>query len=309
MFHNKKVGDIVTIEIILVAIIFIFIVMYRNARGNSIYSFLNEQASKAYEKYAPYSYKEMRKKIKELGLDYTPRQHMMQVLIFAGVAGAVGYLYFYDLFICVVYIVIAVACIPYITYLRSKRQYSEFIFEQIQVYTTNTIMEFATTNAFVKSLEGVVESGILEEPVLSDVKTMIALSYENGDINDSIKYMNTKYPYYMVKNMHQLFLQVTKEGAKDTEDTFNNMLLDIDILVEGVYRDRMDRANFHKQFLTYGVVLYFMIVLIQLLLTKESYILMLEKIYVKIIVHAIVFVNSFFLLKGEKYYNENVGVE
>ena len=82
---------------------------------------------------------------------------------------------------------IAVAAIPYITYLRSKRQYSEYIFEQIQVYTTNTIMEFATTNAFVKSLEGVVESGVLEEPVLSDVKTMIALSYENGDVNDSIK--------------------------------------------------------------------------------------------------------------------------
>ena len=53
-------------------------------------------------------------------------------------------------------------------------------------------MEFATTQAFVKSLEGVVESGILEEPLLSDVKTMIALSYEKGDVYDSIKYMDTK---------------------------------------------------------------------------------------------------------------------
>ena len=138
---------------------------------------------------------------------------------------------------------------------------------------------------------------------------MIALSYENGDINDSIKYINSKYPYYMVKNMHQLFLQVTKEGAKDTAETFDNMLTDIDILVEGVYRDRMDRANFHRQFLTYGVVLYMMIVVIQFLLTPESYILMLDKLYVKIIVHAIVVVNSYFLLKGEKYYNENVGAE
>ena len=34
--------------------------------------------------------------------------------------------------------------------------------------------------------------------------------------------------------MHQLFLQVTKEGAKDTEETFNNMLDDIDMLVENV---------------------------------------------------------------------------
>jgi len=297
------------IELILVALIFLFIVMYRIKRGNSVYSFLNEQINMAYEKYAPYSFKEMRKKIKELGLDYTPRQYAMQFIMFAGVAGGVGYLYFYDLVVCIIYIIIAVAFIPYITYLRCKRQYSEYIFEQIQVYTTNTIMEFATTNAFVKSLEGVVESGILEEPVLSDVKTMIALSYENGDINDSIKYMNTKYPYYMVKNMHQLFLQVTKEGAKDTGETFDNMLNDIDILVEGVYRDRMDRANFHKQFLTYGLVLYFMIILIQFLLSVESYIMMLDKVYVRIIVHVIVIVNSYFLLKGEKYYNENVGAE
>ncbi|MCI7241718.1 MAG: hypothetical protein MR550_04160 [Bacilli bacterium] len=297
------------IEIILVSIIFIFIVMYRTRRGNSVYSFINEQVNSAYDKYAPYSYKEMRKKIKELGLDYTPRQYFMQIVMFAGIAGGVGYLYFYNLLVCIVYIIIAVAFIPYITYLRSKRQYSEFIFEQIQVYTTNTIMEFATTNAFVKSLEGVVSSGVLDDPVLSDVKTMIALSYENGDINDSIKYMNAKYPYYMVKNMHQLFLQVTKEGAKDTGETFDNMLTDIDVLVEGVYRDRMDRANFHRQFLTYGVVLYFMIVLIQFLLTTESYILMLDKIYVRIIVHTIVIVNSYFLLKGEKYYNENVGAE
>ena len=60
------------IEIILVALIFVFIVMYRTRRGNSVYSFINEQVNSAYDKYAPYSYKEMRKKIKELGLDYTP---------------------------------------------------------------------------------------------------------------------------------------------------------------------------------------------------------------------------------------------
>ena len=297
------------IEIILVALIFVFIVMYRTRRGNSVYSFINEQVNSAYDKYAPYSYKEMRKKIKELGLDYTPRQYFMQIIMFTGIAGGVGYLYFYNLLICIIYVIIAIAFIPYITYLRSKRQYSEFIFEQVQVYTTNTIMEFATTGAFVKSLEGVVSSGVLEDPVLSDVKTMIALSYENGDINDSIKYMNAKYPYYMVKNMHQLFLQVTKEGAKDTGETFDNMLTDIDVLVEGVYRDRMDRANFHRQFLTYGVVLYLMIILIQFLLSVESYILMLDKIYVRIIVHTIVIVNSYFLLRGEKYCNENVGAE
>ena len=87
------------------------------------------------------------------------------------------------------------------------------------------------------------------------------------------------------------------------------MLSHIDMLVEGVYRDRSDRAAFHKQFLTYGVVLYGLIMLIQLLIGSETYIAMLDNIFVQIIMHAVVLINSLFLLSGEKYYNENVGVE
>ena len=299
----------VHLEIIIIGIILIFIVTYRLSTGSGVYKFINEQTTKLYDKYAPYSYKEMRKKIKSLGLDYTPRQYFVQVVLFAGIAGAIGYLYFYNLIVSIVYAVIAIIFIPYITYLRSKRQYSEFIFEQVQVYVTNTIMEFATTQAFIKSLEGVVESGILEDPVLSDVKTMIALSYEKGEVTDSIAYMNAKYPYFMVKNMHQLFLQVTKEGAKDTEETFDNMLTDIDALVEGVYRDRLDRSEFHKQFLLFGVALYGIVILIQLLLGVPSYIAMLDNIIIVVLLHALVIINTLFLLKGEKYYNENVGAE
>ncbi len=299
----------VYLEIIIIGVILIFIVTYRSSTGSGVYKFINEQTTKLYDKYAPYSYKEMRKKIKSLGLDYTPRQYFVQVVLFAGIAGAIGYLYFYNLIVSIVYAVIAIIFIPYITYLRSKRQYSEFIFEQVQVYVTNTIMEFATTQAFIKSLEGVVESGILEDPVLSDVKTMIALSYEKGEVTDSIAYMNAKYPYFMVKNMHQLFLQVTKEGAKDTEETFDNMLTDIDALVEGVYRDRLDRSEFHKQFLIFGVALYGIVMLIQLLLGVDSYIAMLDNIIIVILLHALVIINTLFLLKGEKYYNENVGAE
>ena len=296
-------------EFILIAIILIFVMTYRNSSGEGIYKFVKQQANVVYDQYAPYSYKVMREKIKELGLEYTPRQYLIQVGIFAVIAGAVGYLYFYNLIVAIIYIILAVSTIPYLTYLRCKRQYSEFIFEQIQVYTTNTIMEFATTQSFIKSLEGVVESGVLEEPVLSDVKTMIALSYEKGDVTESINYMNSKYPYYMVKNMHQLFLQVTKEGAKNTEETFDNMLNDIDILVEGVYRDRSDRKQFHRQFLMFGISLYSLIMLIQLILGVESYIDMLDDILMKILVHLVVIINSYFLLKGEKYYNENVGAE
>ncbi len=296
-------------EIILIGLIIVFIVSYRTKKGESVYKFISQQAINTYKKFEPYSFKVMRDKVKELGLEYTPRQYLFQIIIFAGLAGGISYLYFYNLFICIIYIVIAVSFIPYVTYLRCKRQYSEYLFEQVQVYCTNTIMEFATTQAFVKSLEGVVESGILEEPILSDVKTMIALSYEQGDVYDSIKYMDTKYPYYMVKNMHQLFLQVTKEGAKDTAETFENMLSDIDILVEGVYRDRTDRAAFHKQFITFGVALYGMIALIQILIGTETYISMTDNVIIRIFIHGVVIINSWFLLSGEKYYNENVGAE
>ena len=296
-------------EIILIGLIIIFIVSYRTKQGESVYKFISEQAVNTYKKLEPYSFKIMREKVKELGLEYTPRQYLFQIIAFAGLAGGISYLYFYNIIISLVYIIIAVSFIPYITYLRCKRLYSEYIFEQVQVYCTNTIMEFATTQAFVKSLEGVVESGILEEPLLSDVKTMIALSYEKGDVYDSIKYMDTKYPYYMVKNMHQLFLQVTKEGAKDTEETFENMLSDIDILVEGVYRDRTDRANFHRQFIIFGIALYGMVALIQLLIGQETYIAMIDNFFIRLFVHAVVIINSCFLLNGEKYYNENVGAE
>ena len=293
----------------MLVIIVLFIVSYRFSSGAGVYKFINEQATSLYDKYAPYSYKEMRRKIKSLGLDYTPRHYLTQVVLIGGFAAGVGYLYFYSLIVAIVYLIIAIAMVPYLTYLRSKRLYSEFIFEQIQVYVTNTIMEFATTQAFIKSLEGVVESGVLEDPVLSDVQTMIALSYEKGDVQDSINYMNAKYPFFMVKNMHQLFLQVTKEGAKDTGEMFENMLVDIDALVEGVYRDRMDRANFHRQFLMFGFALFGIVILLQVLVQIDTYLIMLKNVFIAIALHGLVLINTGFLLKGEKYYNENIGAE
>ena len=296
-------------EFIIIGVILLFIFMYRVNKGENVYKFIVKQVGVAYDMYAPYSFKVMREKVKELGQEYTVRQYTVQVVVFAGIASVVGYLYNYNLIITIIYVIVAVSMIPYITYLRCKRIYSEYIFEQIQVYTTNVIMEFQTTNAFVKSLEGVASSGVLEDPVLSDVKTMISLSYENGDIYESIRYMNEKYPFYVVKNMHQLFLQITNEGSRDSAKALENMSLDIDMLVENVYRDRLDRQNFHKQFLQYGVVLYAIIMLIQLLLGVDSYIDMLDNIIVRILVNLIIIINSYFLLSGEKYYNENVGAE
>ena len=297
-------------EFVIILLVVLFVVLYRKSNGTSVYKFVVDNVETVYEKYAPYSFKVVREKCKEMGLEYNTRQYTTQVIIFAALAFVISYLYFYNALISLIYVVLTISVIPYLAYLRCKRVYSEFVFEQIQVYVTNTIMEFSVTQSFVKALEGVYNSGILEDPVKTDVKIMIDLAYHNGDVGESIEYMNSKYDYYMVRNMHQLFLQITREGARDTTKTLDNMLLDIDELVEGVYRDRMDRQGFHRQFVMYGVLLYLMIMLVQLLIKKDVYIeLVNTNIFMQIALHIIVITNSYFLLSGEKYYNENVGAE
>ena len=296
-------------ELFLLIIIGVTVVLYRNYKGENVSKFFSSQFQTVYDKFAPYSFKMVREKAKDLGQEFTPRQYLMQILMLGGFAGVVSYLYFYNVVICIVYVIAAIAAVPYLAYLRCKRVYSEFVFEQIQVYTTNVIMEFAITQSFVKSLEGVRDSGVLEDPVLSDVNTMIDMAYEQGAIDEAINFMNEKYPFYIVKNMHQLFLQITKEGARDTGESLENMQLDIDTLVESVYRDRMDRANFHKKFLQYGVILYLLVMLVQYMLGRTNYLALIEKTYVQVILHFIIIFNAYFLIKGEKYYNENVGAE
>lgn len=296
-------------ELIIWIMIALFVFAYRYNTGDNVYKFFADTVANIYNTYAPYSFREVHQKTKELGFEYTAKEYAFQVLLLGGAAAGITFIYFYNIIVSAVYTIIAVCFVPYLAYLRTQRLYSEYIFEQIQVYTTNTIMEFNTTQSFVKSLEGVRDSGILEDPVLRDVKRMIQMSYDNGTIDQSIEFFNELYPYYMVKNMHQLFLQITKEGARDSGEALELMSSDIDALVEGVYRDRMDRQNFHKKFLTFGCVLFLLVMVVQLLFGTESYMNLLENILVKLTIHAIIIVNCYFLITGEKYYNEDVGVE
>ena len=296
-------------ELLILIAIAVALIMYRNYQGQNVGKYITSQVQVVYDKFAPYSFKMVRDKTKELGQEYTPRQYAMQVAMISGFTGIVSYLYFYSVTTTVIYVLISMAFVPYLAYLRCKRVYSEYIFEQIQVYTSNVIMEFATTQSFVKALEGVRDSGILEDPVLSDVSYMIELSYDNGTIDEAVNYMSEKYPYYIVKNMHQLFLQITKEGARNSADSLDNMQLDIDMLIESVYRDRIERQQFHKQFLQFGIILYLMVMIVQYLLGRETYIILLHRWYIQILLHGVLIINTYFLLRGEKYYNENVGAE
>ena len=89
-------------EFILVGVILLFVAMYRTNNGTSVYKFFNDAGKEIYEQYAPYSYKVMHDKIKELGLEYTKKQYLIQILVFAGLAGASGYIYFYSVLVALV---------------------------------------------------------------------------------------------------------------------------------------------------------------------------------------------------------------
>ncbi len=296
-------------ELVIMLVIAVFVMSYRMQNGESVYTFIVTTIRDLYNKYAPYSYQEVRAKSKELGTEYTPREYLVQVILIGGGAAVVGYFYFYSIVRAIIYFTAAVMFIPYLAYLRTMKSYSEFLFEAIQVYCTNVINEFNTTQSFVKALEGVRDSGILEEPVYSDVCKVIDMSYANGTIDEAVAWFDSKYPYYMVKNMHQLFVQITKEGAKDSGESLENMMLDIDLLVEGVYRDKMDRMASHTKFITFGIALYGLAILVQLLLNINTYKLMLNQWYVRLLLHAVIWINSYFIISGEKFYNEDTGVE
>lgn len=301
--------DAITLVIfIAIALIILFILIYRKNNGVHVYKYITTQVSDTYNKAMPYSYKKVKEMASKMGYDYSVKKFTTEALIMGAAAFGISFLYFYSIIVSAVYAIIAILFVPYLAYLRFKRIFSEFIFEQVQVYTTNVIMEFATTQSFVKSLEGVYESGVLEDPFKSDVRMMIDMAYENGTIDQSIEYMNNKYDYYIIRNMHQLFLQITNEGSKNSGPALENMSLDIDMLVESVYSDRLDRQNFHKKFIQFGIGLYLMVTLIQLLL-GDSYTNMLDQFYMRLLLHAVIIINSFFLINGEKYYNEDVGAE
>lgn len=299
---------ITLIVFIAIALIVLFIVIYRKNNGVHVYKYVTSQVGQAYNKYIPYSFKTVRESAKKMGYDYSIKRFTTEAVIMGAAAFGISFLYFYSIIRSAIYAGIAIMFVPYLAYLRYKRVYSEFIFEQVQVYTTNVIMEFATTQSFVKSLEGVYESGVLEDPFKSDIKIMIDMAYENGTIEQSINYLNEKYDYYIIRNMHQLFLQITNEGSKNSGPALDNMSLDIDMLVENVYSDRLNRANFHKKFIQFGIGLYLMVMLVQLLL-GDSYTNMLSELYMRLLLHAVLIINSLFLINGEKYYNENVGAE
>ena len=83
----------------LLIVIAVVVLLYRNYKGQNVSKFITEQVQAVYDRFAPYSFKVVREKTKQLGQEYTARQYLIQVLIMGGFAGVVTYLYFYNLIV------------------------------------------------------------------------------------------------------------------------------------------------------------------------------------------------------------------
>ena len=98
---------------LIIIFIIIFVMAYRKNAGNRVYKYIVKQTGFIYDKYAPYSFKAIRQKVKELGQEYTPKQYAIQVTIFMVASAAITYLYFYNLLISIIYSALSVIAIPY----------------------------------------------------------------------------------------------------------------------------------------------------------------------------------------------------
>ena len=89
-------------ELFIIIVFALGIYLYRNYKGENVGKYVTGQVQEMYNKFAPYSFKVVREKTKELGQEYSVRQYTIQVVLIAGFAGVVTYLYFYSLIISIV---------------------------------------------------------------------------------------------------------------------------------------------------------------------------------------------------------------
>lgn len=68
---------------LVISFIIIFIIAYRRNTGENVYKYIVRQVGVVYDKYAPYSFKVVREKVKDLGQEYSPKQYAIQISVFA----------------------------------------------------------------------------------------------------------------------------------------------------------------------------------------------------------------------------------
>ena len=72
----------INMELFLLLAVAILVLLYRNYRGQNISKFFSDNFKTIYDKFAPYSYKVVREKTKELGQEYTIRDYAVQIVFF-----------------------------------------------------------------------------------------------------------------------------------------------------------------------------------------------------------------------------------
>ena len=77
-------------ELILLLVITIFVMLYRNYKGQNVGRFINDQVAVLYDKFAPYSFKKVREKTKELGQELSPKEYLLQAVFLGGFAGVIS---------------------------------------------------------------------------------------------------------------------------------------------------------------------------------------------------------------------------
>ena len=89
----------------LLILIGVAVILYRNYQGENVTKYITSQVETLYNRFAPYSFKVVREKAKDLGQEFTAKQYLMQIVILGGFAGIVTYLYFYNLLVSIVYVI------------------------------------------------------------------------------------------------------------------------------------------------------------------------------------------------------------
>ena len=84
-------------ELVLMLIIAIFVLSYRQNSGENVYNVIRNTIINVYNKYAPYTYQEVREKSKQLGHEYTTKEYVGQIILIGGLFAVIAYLYFYSI--------------------------------------------------------------------------------------------------------------------------------------------------------------------------------------------------------------------
>ena len=67
-------------EFLLILVIALFVILYRKNTGAITYKFISDKVEEAYDKFAPFSFKKIREKVKELGMEYSAKQYTTQIV-------------------------------------------------------------------------------------------------------------------------------------------------------------------------------------------------------------------------------------